>query len=68
MITKEGVITISRGKFFLEGFHLKGINNFDDMRQDLISYIGSILKEENLIPINIVNVSGEYQEPGQENK
>jgi len=68
MITKEGVITIDGGKFFLHGFHFKGNSSFADARQDLLLYIDSILIEENLIPINVVNVSDEYQEPGQENK
>jgi len=66
MITKEGVITIEEGKFFLHGFHFKGVNNFEDYRRDIISYIDSILTEESFIPINVVNVSDEYQEPGQE--
>lgn len=68
MITKAGVITIEEGKFFLNGFHFKGASNFDDVRRDLISYIESILEEENFVPINNVNVSDGYQEPGQENK
>ena len=68
MITKEGVITIEQGKFFIDGFRFKGVNNFADARQDLLSYIDSILTEENFVPANNVNVSDDYQEPGQENK
>jgi len=68
MITKEGVITIEEGKFFLHGFHFKGVNNFEDYRRDLISYIEDILIEENIIPSNTVSHSDDYQELGQENK
>lgn len=68
MITKEGVITIEEGKFFLNGFHFKGVDNFEDARQDIMSYIESILTEENFVPNHNVNVSDGYQEPGQENK
>jgi len=68
MIIKEGRIHIEDGKFFLYGFHFKGNSNFDDMRKDMISYIYNILTEENFVPINTVNVSDGYQEPGKENK
>jgi len=68
MITKEGMIIIENGKIFLHGFHFKATNNFDDNPKAIISYIENILKEENFVPINCVYVSGEYQEPGKENK
>jgi len=61
MITKEGIITIADGEFFLHNFHFKGNNNFEDARKDIMSYIDSILTEENFIPINTVNVSDEYE-------
>jgi len=61
MITKEGMITIVDGKFFVHDFHFKGHNNFSDARKDIISYIERILKEENFLPINTVNVSDGYQ-------
>ena len=66
MIIKEGLIIIEDGKLFLHGFHFKGTNNFEANRKSIISYIDSILKEENLVPINCVYVSGEYQEPRKE--
>ena len=66
MITKEGLMVIEDGKFFLYGFHFKGNSNFDDMRKDVISYIENILTEENFVPFNTVNVSDEYEEPEQE--
>jgi len=66
MITKEGVITIEEGKFFINGFHFKGNNNFAEARKDIMSYIDSILTGDNFVPINVVNVSDDYQEPGQE--
>ena len=68
MITKEGAIIIEEGKLFLHGFHFRGVSNVADMRQDIIEYIENILTEENFVPINVVNVSDGYQEPGQENK
>lgn len=68
MITKEGVITIEEGKFFIDGFHFKGNDNFEDCRQDLILYIENILTAKNVIPSNLINVSDGYQEPGQGNK
>lgn len=66
MITKEGLMVIEDGKFFLYGFHFKGNNNFEDMRRDMISYIENILTEENFVPVHTVNVSGGYQEPEKE--